>query len=289
MTRPSHPIRGFITSLILCTTLLFCNALQIASILVKPIAPTLFRRINREIVNAWWGLCVIWAERLYGMKLIITGDPIPAQENAIVILNHQAMVDIPIMLAFGLRKGRLGDLKWFVKDVIKYVPGVGWGMLFINCLFIKRDWTADRDYIESVFAKIVDNRIPSWIVSFVEGTRLRPKKLALSQQHARERGLVPTHHVMIPRTKGFVATTQALRNHVTAVYDLTIGYLDGPPTLWQWVQGLVPEVHLHTRRFPIETLPTEEKALSDWLLQLFQEKDRLLENFYQNKRFSFLK
>lgn len=45
----------------------------------------------------------------------------------------------------------LGDMKWMVKDIIKYVPGVGWGMLFLDCIFVKRDWTTDKESIRKTF------------------------------------------------------------------------------------------------------------------------------------------
>ena len=61
------------------------------------------------------------------------------------------MADITFLMDFAYRKGRLGDMKWMVKDIIKYVPGVGWGMLFLDCIFVKRDWTTDKESIRKTF------------------------------------------------------------------------------------------------------------------------------------------
>jgi hypothetical protein len=122
-------------------------------------------------------------------------------------------------------------------------------------------------------------------MTFVEGTRVRPAKLARSQAYAREHGMKELHHVLVPRTKGFVASVQNLRGHVTAVYDLTIGYENGVPTLWQWIKGYVRRVHLHVRRYPVESLPVEEEPLSAWLVERFEEKDRLLESYYRSGSF----
>ena len=76
--------------------------------------------------------------------MVISGDELPQTENAVVIANHQSMTDVQALFLLARKAGRLGDLKWFVKNSLKYVPGIGWGMVFLDCLFVKRDWTADR-------------------------------------------------------------------------------------------------------------------------------------------------
>jgi hypothetical protein len=91
--------------------------------------------------------------------------------------------------------------------------------------------------------------------------------------------------VLVPRTKGFVASVAGLRRHATAIYDVTIGYERGVPTLWQYIKGFAPRAHLHVRRFPIADLPTDDAGLATWLQQRFQEKDSLLERFYRDGRF----
>ena len=278
--------KGVIATLFLFLTLLLINLLQISSLIVKPFSPPLFRRVNRLFANTWWGLCAWGAEKIHGVRVLLSGDELPVRESSIVILNHQTMTDIPVLFSLAKSKGRLGDLKWFVKDVIKYVPGIGWGMLFLDCLFIKRNWMKDQDHIHRVFKNILDHSIPLWLVTFAEGTRLTPANLEQSRAYAAKQGLAPFRHLLIPRTKGFVVSTQSLCDHVDAVYDLTIGYVNEIPSLWQWVKGEVQSVHLYVRRFPKEMLPTEAKDLAQWLLDLFKEKDRLLENFYQNGVFS---
>ena len=278
-------VSGSIASVFLFSTLLAFNALQTASLLIRLFSPKAFRRVNRWMAKVWWGWCALGAEKFYGTTLIMSGDDVPKRENAIVILNHQDMADITVIFSFARAKERVGDLKWFVKDILKYVPGVGWGMLFIDCLFIKRDWTADRDYIHRVFRNILNYQVPIWLMTFVEGTRVRPEKIARSREYAEKQGLTPLEHVLVPRTKGFVASVQSLRGHIDAVYDLTIGYVDGVPTLWQWIKGYVRRVHLNVRRFAIDAMPEDGEALSSWLMSRFQEKDLLLDYYYAHSAF----
>ena len=58
------------------------------------------------------------------------------------------------------------------------------------------------------------------------------------------------------------------------MYDVTIGYVDGVPTLWQLIVGSVRRIHVHVRRFPTEELPRLESELRDWVLERYREKDR---------------
>ena len=278
-------VSGSMASAVLFSTLIAFNVLQTASLAIRLFSPMAFRRANRWMANIWWGWCALGAEKMYGTTLIMSGDNVPAKENAVVILNHQEMADITVIFSFARAKERVGDLKWFVKDVLKYVPGIGWGMLFIDCLFIKRDWTADRDYIHKVFRNILNYNVPIWLMTFVEGTRVRPEKIARSQEYADQQGIAPLKHVLVPRTKGFVASVQSLRGHIDAVYDLTIGYVDGVPTLWQWIKGYVRKVHLNVRRYAIDGLPESSEDLSRWLIKRFEEKDRLLDSYYTHRVF----
>jgi 1-acyl-sn-glycerol-3-phosphate acyltransferase len=278
-------IRGTLSGSFLITTLVALNLFQTASLLLLPFSPVAFRKFNRWAAGTWWGLCDTGAEKLYGIKIVISGDIVPEKENAFVVCNHQQMPDINVLFGLVRSKKRLGDLKWFVKDVIKYVPGVGWGMLFLDCIFVKRNWTDDQDYIHGVFDKIITNKIPLWLVSFVEGGRMTPERLKICQKYAEVQGLHIPQHVLIPRTKGFAASVDALRGHIKVVYDITIGYVDGVPTLWQWLEGHVHRVHLHVRRFEIDELPTDHDELSSWLYDIFEQKDELLEHFYHHGSF----
>ena len=207
------------------------------------------------------------------------------RENALLASNHQQMPDITAIMKFAKTKDRLGDLKFFVKKQLKWVPGMGWGMQFLDCLFIDRDWSSDREKIRKTFARLVDGDVPVYLVSFVEGTRLTLPKLEAARDYARQHEMYEPRHTLVPRTKGFVASVEGLRSHIDAVYDITIGYEIGIPTLWQYIKGLVQRIHVHVRRFEIDSLPESADGLRLWLLDRWEEKDELLEHFYQTGRF----
>jgi 1-acyl-sn-glycerol-3-phosphate acyltransferase len=278
---------AFLNGTVLFTLLILANALQVLSLLLWPFSRAAFRKANRTIAHCWWGLCVIWAERVNHIVPEFSGDVVPEKENALVVANHQQMPDIVALMMLAWPKKRLGDLKWFVKDVIKYVPGVGWGMLFLDCVFLKRAWDKDEARIRGTFAKFTVNKIPVWLVSFPEGTRITPKKLALSQDFARSKGSWIPKHVLVPRARGFAASVIGMRDHIQAVYDVTIGYPGGRvPSMGEFLGWKSRTIHIHVRRYPLTLLPKDQEGLSAWLMERFQEKDRLMDSFLEQNRFS---
>lgn len=267
---------------------LFFNVLQMSSLALRPISGAAFRAVNRNLARTWFSSLAIFLEHLPGLEFVQTGDPLPVKENAFVVANHQSGADIPVIIVLAHRCRRTADLKWFVKDVIKWVPGIGWGMLFLDCLFLKRNWTADKEKILATFERLRVNRIPFFLLSFVEGTRLTLAKRKRSQEYCRKAGLPHLTHVLSPRTRGFEATLEGLGALADAVYDVTIAF-EGFPTgevpgfgalLW----GPMRRVHLHVRRFPAATLPTAKDDRVQWILDRFTEKDRLLAEFYRTGR-----
>jgi len=261
------------------------NAAQVLSSVVRPFSRRACRDANRWLYDKWGGMCVYFSTRINGMRLVVTGDEIPRHENVILMANHQEMADVPFLWDYAGLKGRVGDMKWMVKDSLKYAPGIGIGMMFLEMVFVKRNWAEDREYVRKLFSTYREDRIPLWLMTFPEGTRFTPEKLDKAHKRAQAMGIEPFRHVLPPRTKGFVAAVVGLRDYIDAVYDVTIGYEQGAPTLWQFIEGLPKVAHMHVRRFPIATLPQGEEELGAWLVERFREKDELLDGFYKNGNF----
>lgn len=275
-------LNGCFWSLLLLIALLTTNLIQTLSLITWPFSKTVFRTINQFLAEKWWSFFTIVVERKSRMKVTFWGEDVPEKERVLLISNHQCMSDIPSIMTLAIRKSRIGDLKFFVKDIIKYVPGVGWGMLFLDCLFVKRSWLSDHQSIKDTFKNIHRYNVPIWLVSYLEGTRFTQEKLKKAHSYAEKAGLWKPNHVLLPRTKGFVATVEGLRECVDAIYDLTIGYPDGVPTLWQSLMGLVPSMHIHIQRTAIEDIPHSAPKISNWVMEQFRKKDKLMAFFLQH-------
>jgi 1-acyl-sn-glycerol-3-phosphate acyltransferase len=237
------------------------NPLQMLSLVILPFSRAAFRKFNCTCAAHIWGIWVWQARHIVRIELRYTGDDLPVGENAVVVSNHQSMADIMVLLFVAHRCQRLPDLKFFVKDMMRYIPGPGWGMLFIDCIFVKRNWNRDRAGIEALFSKFMAEQIPIFLVSFLDGTRLKPKKLKRAQEFARERGLyVPQH------------------SHLDAVYDLTLAYERKPvPSLVDCFAVRVQIIDIHVQRIPMDELPIgDEAALEAWVQASYRAKDERL-------------
>ena len=279
-------LRGVLVGAISFVYLIFIlNPLQMASIVIYPFSKRAFREVGRWCARSIWGFWVILAERVNAIDMRFTGDALPPRENVLLLPNHQSMADVMVLMTLAWRCGRVGDMKWFVKDIIKYFPGFGWGMYFLDCIFVKRDWARDKDNIEHLFAKYRAEDIPMFLISFLEGTRRTPEKLEAAQAFAVQRKLHVPDHTLIPRTKGFLATMTGLREHLDAVYDIAIGYQQPTPSLVNCFEAKVARIDVHVRRYPIDTLPTDDDELTAWVMERFQEKDDLMAVFNENDAF----
>lgn len=258
--------------------ILVLNGLQMLTIVLRPFSMTSFRACNRALAASWWGMAVtLW--KAIGVEVAYSGDSIPRRENAVVFSNHQCMPDILIQLDFARRQGMLENLKWMAKAPLRKLPGIGWGLSFLDTVFLRRTWADDEANIRATFARITENRLPFWLMIFPEGTRLTPQKLKRSQNYAEKRGLPVYRHVMLPRTKGFSAAVQGLGAQAQAVYDLTLAFEGMAPSIWGFFRGDCLRVHLHVERFSVESLPADENALGAWLQGRFATKEERLKRF----------
>ena len=143
-----------------------------------------------------------------GTRFAFYGDQVPMRETALVIANHQSYSDWlsskscaicsfdPQLTVFALsmRKGRMGTQKFFAKDVIRYIPGFGWGIWLLGSVFLSRNCNLefpfiiclrvcivgqkDMKIIHDMFAHLNYLNCGFWLTLFAEGTRLTPEKLA---------------------------------------------------------------------------------------------------------------
>ena len=195
-------------------------------IFTLPFSPKFFWYVAGLIAHAYYFMFPCAMELWGQVHPIYSGDDIPMRENAIVISNHRNYLDWLVIFSLAERRGRVGACKFFVKEVIRYIPGFGWGLYLSGTVFLSRHWDKDEASINKTFSNIRNYRPPVWMISHVEGTRMSEKKMLESQEFARKKNLPQLNNVLYPRTKGFVASVQALRDgSVDAVYDVTITYL----------------------------------------------------------------
>jgi len=159
-------------------------------------------------------------------------------------------------------------------------------------VFVSRNWETDKKKIQNVFKFLKGGKEPFLLFTHPEGSRIDEEKKKNSHKFAEERGLPKLENMLLPRTKGFCSTIEALAPELAAVYDFTIAYTRPPPAMlsvsFKWgIPDAVKkgQVHVLIKRYPISDLPRDPKAQETWLYNLYSEKDKLITQWHKTKEF----
>lgn len=138
--------------------------------------------------------------------------------------------------------------------------------------------------------------VPVHLLLFPEGCpegHDRKSMIAKSVEFAKRDGRPQLKNLLLPRTTGFYASLESLREASTVVYDVTMAYrgFDGQApfschvSLDSWmrlIQGDIPnEIHIRIKRYSIGEVLSD----ANWLDKQWTEKDRLLEHFERHGMF----
>eukprot|EP00941_MAST-03F_sp_MAST-3F-sp1_P000870 g870.t1 len=197
-----------------------------------------------------------------------------------------------------MRQGMLGNCVPVVKKAIQFFPMVGWAMYFANSIFLTRNWKRDQKYLKCRATQLELDQLPVYVWLFAEGTRFTEKKRKEGEDFIKKRGIdmKPLQYLLVPRTKGFIALSDGLKSVVSHIYCITVAYEGFPfkkhpsptmPELMFTTEAKSSEevkkgrgVHVHVRRFKLKGLPSDEAKRKKWLMNLYSEKDKLLQKFH---------
>ena len=137
-----------------------------------------------------------------------------------------------------------------MKESLKKLPFVGWGMSLSKFIFLKRNWEQDKAGLANHLQSLSKADEPMWLMFFPEGTNLAPSTREKSKNWADKNGIKDFQHVLLPRSTGLHFCLLKLRETVDYVYDCTIAYEGVPyvkPTFLIIIAALtvVGEVSMH--------------------------------------------
>lgn len=250
-------------------------------VLYRPAYQWLFQRVS-ETYMLFYPFVFYY---ICGNRVVETGDSFRVNENAIIISNHTHFYDfIPTVLA-APRAGRIGAMRFFMKDDIRKIPFIGFGFWLMDSIYLKRDFETDKPFIMETFKRFRNKYYPFWLTIYPEGTRVKPQKLREAQEFAAHNGLPTLNNLLNPRPKGFTVSLQTLRHVVPAVYDVTIGYpiKPTPACVFCFNEGIT--FHTHIRRIPTSEIPDDPEEIHEWLTKLWVEKDELMSYFKTHHNF----
>ena len=216
-------------------------------------------------------------------------------ERMILIANHQIYTDWLYLWWIGYTAGMHGRIYVVLKESLKRIPVIGWGMQFAQFIFLKRKWEQDKPRMAAHLQKFNNRKDPMWLMMFPEGTNLADSTREASKQWADKNGISDMQHTLLPRSTGLQFILQQLRQTVDYVYDCTIAYEGVPRGEYaqdiftvgaSYFGGKPPKsVNMYWRRFLVSSIPVDDpKKFELWLRQRWIEKDKFIENYYRTGR-----
>ncbi|XP_054718509.1 1-acyl-sn-glycerol-3-phosphate acyltransferase delta-like [Uloborus diversus] len=253
---------------------------------------SLYRKLNYYLIYTSWAQILSMAEWWSNTSCNLYGDEealnMFGKEHSIVVMNHKYDTDWLMCWFVCDKLGMLGNAKTCAKKSLRLVPIIGWGWVFGEMIFLERNWEKDKLILGTKLHNLVEYDDPIMLLYFCEGTRFTPEKHKASMEFAKARNLPQLKHHLCPRTNGFNLSVSEMKNKMTAIYSIQLGFPETSlkPTFSNMLRGYSFTGDMHIKRIPMSEVPTEsDEATSKWLHQLYQEKDELMDNYFKTNKF----
>jgi 1-acyl-sn-glycerol-3-phosphate acyltransferase len=276
--------------LLIINSLFWCSFLLTIAVfkLLLPIESwkTLCTKWIIAIGECWIFCNGLWIKLLHKPEWTVSGfDSLNQSEWYLTMANHQSWADIFVLQ--GITNRKIPMLKFFMKDVLIWVPVIGLAWWALDMPFLKR-YTQEqvkknpslrgKDVIEmkKSFGRFA--RYPVSIFSFAEGTRFTEAK------HASQNS--PYKKLLRPKSGG-IGLTLSTMPYIKKVLDFTIKYDSNDRTFWDFLCGRMSKVKIQVKIIDVpESLVQKNYAedekfreeLKEWLYCIWEEKNRFLNN-----------
>lgn len=127
-----------------------------------------------------------------------------------------------------------GHIYIILKESLKYVPVIGWGMMFYGFIFMSRKMATDQPRLAHRLKQLktrhsgpmsgTEGLDPMWLLLFPEGTNASDNGRRKSAQWAEKTGVKDMEHQLLPRSTGMFFCLNELDGTVEYVYDCTLAY-----------------------------------------------------------------
>ncbi|XP_043922072.1 1-acyl-sn-glycerol-3-phosphate acyltransferase epsilon-like [Protopterus annectens] len=265
-----------------------------------------YYRLEDHLYIIYQSMVLFFFENYTGVEVIIYGELPRKKESVIYLSNHQCTVDWIIADMLAIRQNALGHGCYVLKDGLKWLPLYGWYFSQHGGIYVKQIAKFNEEAMRNklITQSQSKNGAPMYLVIFPEGTRYNPKRphieIEASQAFAKKEGLAVLQHVLTPRVKATHVAIDSMKDHIDAIYDVTVAYegtVDNrgqrklAPSMPEFLCNECPKVHIYFERVDLKDIPKEQMFLRRWLHECFEIKDKLLTEFYsaedKNKRNRF--
>ncbi|KAM5538195.1 hypothetical protein V8D89_008082 [Ganoderma adspersum] len=189
-------------------------------------------------------------------------------KRSVLIANHQIYADWWYAWTLTYFMGTHKDVFIVLKNSLKWVPILGWGMQFYNFIFLARSWASDRLQLSaglSWLARRAEKEdSPFTFILYPEGTLVSKDTRPISKKYADKLGIPDMVNILLPRSTGLHYSLRSLAPRIPSLelIDITMAY-PGIPYLGYgqsyytlrsiFCDGIPPPVvHMHIRKFNVK-------------------------------------
>jgi 1-acyl-sn-glycerol-3-phosphate acyltransferase len=241
-----------------------------------------------RVIDAWVGANRVMLRMLAITRIDVSmqcDEPLRRDGWYVVISNHQGWSDILVLQDTFL--DRIPPLKFFVKQQLIWIPGLGLAMWLLGFPYVRR-YSRDaiardpslrrHDQEATQRASASFRHRPTSVLNFMEGTRFTEDKHRYQQSKYR--------NLLMPKTGGFGYVVASLGERIERVLDVTIVYPNGAPSFWQFISGQCPRVRIEIDSRPPPQLELEtadalsaasRDSLHTWVDDLWFQKDQRID------------
>jgi lysocardiolipin and lysophospholipid acyltransferase len=127
-----------------------------------------------------------------------------------------------------------GHIYIILKQSLKHIPIVGWGMRFYGFIFMSRKMDTDRPRLAhrmNVLKQVHSGPMsgtpgldPMWLLLFPEGTNFTRNTAKISARFSEKANIPNVENALLPRGTGLYFCLKELEGTVDYIYDCTIAY-----------------------------------------------------------------
>ena len=282
-------LKGVICFLLLILNTLFWCVFLLSLAVIKLIIPfesskRIFTHLIILIGECWIFCNSLWIKAFHNPKWKVEGfEKLDKKNWYLSVANHQSWADIFILQSITNRK--IPMLKFFMKDILIWVPVIGLAWWALDIPFLKRYSEEkikrnpelrgkDITSMKKSFTRF--SRYPVSIFIFAEGTRYTKEKKDLQSS--------PFNNLLLPKPGG-IGLTLSTMPYINKMIDFSIKYESDKKTFWAFLCGEMNEaiVKVNLIDIPQKLLGgdySEDEIyrddLKNWLYDIWQEKDKFL-------------
>lgn len=252
-----------------------------------------FHHAITEVAIVWMSGIQWWMRIMHRTRWTVEGlGELNPKGWYLITANHQSWADIFVL--FRLFNRKIPLLKFFIKKEMARVPVAGQAWWALDFPFMQRH---SKEYLAKYPEKAGQDleatkkacerfsKVPTSVMNFIEGTRFSQAKHDDQQS--------PYRHLLKPKAGGLAFTIAALGDRFNALTNVTIAYPAGAPSFWDLLCGRMREVIVKIEELPIprhftsgdyQNDPGFRQEFQTWVSQLWERKDRMLDEMLSSQR-----